>query len=266
AQMAIKAIRAGKHVLVEKPFAATFEEADKVVKEAKKAKIKLIALPFPSNNMPAFNALKNLIAKGVIGKICAVRARYSHVGPGHAVWFYKPPLGGPVFDLGIYPVTAIVDIIGPAKRVQAFCATSIPERTVAGEKIKVEVEDNAVINLDFGNNVLASIETNYCTLCGMELGSESEFHGTDGSLFLSKWDQVLRVYSEKEVYPGVSGWFEKVFPCVHLESQVQILAESIIQNKEPPYNGERQRHVIEILESVLKSAKTGETIALKSTF
>lgn len=187
------------------------------------------------------------------------------MGPGHATWFYKPPLGGPVYDLGIYPVTTLVDILGPAKKVQAFCTTSIPERTVAGEKIKVEVEDNAIINLDFGNNILASIETNYCTISGMELGSETEVHGTAGSLFLSKWDQILRVYTEKELYPGISGWFEKTFPNVPIEPQVQIFTESILQNKEPPYTGERQRHVTEILRAVLESAKTKETITLKST-
>lgn len=263
--MTMKAIQASKHVLVEKPFAATYEEADKLVKAARKAKVKLVALPLPSNNMPAFNAFRNLIDKGVVGKVCAANARYSHMGPGHATWFYKPPLGGPVYDLGIYPVTTLTEILGPVRKVQAFCAKSIPERTIAGEKIKVEVEDNAVINLEFGNNILASIQTNYCTISGMEMGSQTEIHGTAGSLFLSEWDSILRVYTEKEVYPGVSGWFERAYPFVVLEPQVQILADSILQNKESPYAGERQRHVIEVLEAVLKSAKTLEIITLKSS-
>ncbi len=264
ATMATEALKAGKHILVEKPLAASFAEADRIVKESKKAKRKLMALPAPSPCMESFTKAKELVNSGYLGKICFAKSRLAHAGPGHAKWYYQKG-GGAAVDLGIYPVTKITGLLGPAKRVQAFFSTAIPERVIAGEKIKVEVEDNVLISLDFGEGTLASVEANYLTILEMEKGSHSEIYGTKGVVFLDRRDQNLSVYSRTELYAGTEAWIEKTFPAKEYRV-VDSFVDSIIHDKTPPYTGEQQRHIIEILEAATESAKSGKSIKLNSTF
>jgi len=266
APMVIAAAKAAKHVLVEKPMATKFEDADKMLKEARKAGVKLMALG--SLHTEAFFEAKQLIDDGLLGKICLVRVRFSHYGPGHSEWFYKEG-GGPLLDLGVYAVSIATELLGPAKRVQAFCGTAIEERTVGSKTVRIETEDNAVVSLDFGDGKLASIETNYCTLPGIDLGSITEIHGSLGSVFLERWDQCLRIYTEKEMYPRLSGWFQKEYAGLldlGAGAEVSHFVECILQDKEPRYTGEHQRHVVEILEKARESAKTGQALKLTSSF
>jgi len=264
AAMAIEALKAGKHVLVEKPLASSFAEADRIVKEAKRAKTKLMALPAPSPCMESFNKVKELVDGEYLGKICFAKSRLAHSGPGHAKWYYQKG-GGAAVDLGIYPITKITGLLGPAKKVQAFFGTAIPERVSAGEKIKVEVEDNVLISLDFGEGALASVEANYVTILEMEKGSHSEIYGTKGVVFLDRRDQNLSFYSRIELYAGMEGWIEKTFPAKEYRV-VDSFVDSIIHDKKPPYTGEQQRHIIEILEAAKESAENGKSIKLNSTF
>src|SRR5437667_280948 len=88
-------------------------------------------------------------ASGDIGKPCSARARYGWAGPSWSEWFYKPG-GGCLFDLGVYCITSLTGLLGPAKRVQAMTGIAIPEREINGRKIQVQAEDNAQVLLDFG--------------------------------------------------------------------------------------------------------------------
>ncbi|MEM3504579.1 MAG: Gfo/Idh/MocA family oxidoreductase [Nitrososphaeria archaeon] len=87
ANMAIKAIKAGKHVLIEKPMATNLDDAKKILEEANKAKVKVFPLPWVYSKF--YLKVKKIIEMDEIGKIAVVRSRYSHSGPGHAEWFIK---------------------------------------------------------------------------------------------------------------------------------------------------------------------------------
>jgi predicted dehydrogenase len=264
AAMTVAALKAGKHALVEKPLASSFVEADRIVEESRKVNTKLMALPAPSPCMEAFNKVKELVDEGILGKVCFMKSRLSHGGPGHAKWYYQKG-GGAAVDLGIYPLTKITSLLGPARKVQAFFGTAIPERICAGDKIKVEAEDNVLITLDFGGGVLASVEANYVTILEMEKGSHSEIYGTKGAVFLDRRDQNLSFYSGNELYAGLDGWIQKTFPAREYRV-VDSFIESIVYDKKPPYTGEQQRHVVEILEGAQESARRGKSVNLTSSF
>jgi predicted dehydrogenase len=269
AQMAIKAIRAGKHVLVEKPLATNLEDAKKVLDEAGKAKLKTLALPWIYSKF--FMEVKESIDKKELGQISVVRSRYSHGGPGHSEWFYKAEEGGGViFDLGIYPVSSITGWLGPAKSVQAFSSTVQKQRIIRDKPINVEVEDNAVICLKFENDIIASVETNYCTISG--IGSIYEIHGTEGSIFLENGDVDLKIYSKKKTINGMEGWIllkdvqRSLTTWAVADPIVEYFIKSIINDQDISSFIKHQVHVIEILEKSRISAKIGKAIELTTEF
>jgi len=264
ASMAIAAANAGKHICMEKPLATNLEEAKKVVEAARKNRVKLMVMPYIYNEF--FLKIKELLDTNTLGKVCIVRGKFSHMGPGHSEWFYKKG-GGVVFDLGIYPVSTITGWLGPAKKVHAFVGTAIKERYVRDKKINVETEDNAIIGLDFGEGVFASIETNYCTITGMELGASYEIHSEHGSIFLENWETILRIYIDKPLYSDLKGWMEFRREGGPLSDPIiEYFANSILEDKDISFWGKHQIHVIEILEKSILSSNLGKTLELTTKF
>ena len=66
-----------------------------------------------------------------------------------------------MFDLGVYNVTTLTGLLGPAKRVMAMSGTAIPERVVDNQRIQVRPEDNLQLLLDFGDSRFAVVTTGF---------------------------------------------------------------------------------------------------------
>ena len=98
--------------------------------------------------------------EGEVGRLLSGRARYGWAGPDWNEWFYQPG-GGSLFDLGVYNVTSLCALFGPARRVTAMVGVAIPERVVNGRVVQVEAEDNAQVLLDFGESRFASVTTGF---------------------------------------------------------------------------------------------------------
>jgi len=132
ARLACAALEAGKHVLVEKPLATSLEDAASLVALARRSRGHLVCAPFTILS-PTFQTIARRIRRGDIGKPCSARARYGWAGPSWTEWFYKPG-GGCLFDLGVYCLTSLTGLLGPAKRVTAMTGVAIPEREINGRK------------------------------------------------------------------------------------------------------------------------------------
>ena len=109
---------------------------------------------------PTFRAVHGAVRDGRIGELLTARARYGWAGPWWGEWFYAPG-GGSLFDLGVYNVTSLCALFGPARRVTAMTGVAIPEREVDGRPISVEAEDNAHVLLDFGDARFAVVTTGF---------------------------------------------------------------------------------------------------------
>src|SRR5438477_1423708 len=151
ARLAGAALRAGKHVLVEKPLATNLGDARKLIALAKQQQRHLACAPFTILS-PTFQTISARVRQGDIGKPCLARARYGWAGPTWSEWFYKPG-GGSLFDLGVYCISSLTGLLGPARRVMAMTGVAMPEREVNGRKVRVEVEDTAQVLLDFGESL-----------------------------------------------------------------------------------------------------------------
>ncbi|MDP9182814.1 MAG: Gfo/Idh/MocA family oxidoreductase [Actinomycetota bacterium] len=112
APQALAALDAGKHVLVEKPFTITVEEADAVLAAA--ASRDLVVMAAQSTRFyPQVVAARDALRRGEIGMVTAVRAVLCNAGPlawaPDATWFLDPALsgGGALLDLGVHLVDTI---------------------------------------------------------------------------------------------------------------------------------------------------------------
>ena len=114
--VALAAIEAGKHVLVEKPFGINASEAERVA-EAAKARGVFAGEALWTAFLPSYDVVRQLVRSGRLGELTAVVGDYGeHLPPGHRA--YDPALaGGPLLDLGIYLLALATDLLGEPDRV-----------------------------------------------------------------------------------------------------------------------------------------------------
>src|SRR5262249_5743858 len=121
--LATAALRAGKHVLVEKPPATSLEEAAALVELSRETPGLLVCAPHTLLS-PRVGAAAAAVPGGAGGRPPTARARYGWAGPWWSEWFYEPG-GGSLFDLGVYNVTSLCALFGPARRVTAMVGTAV---------------------------------------------------------------------------------------------------------------------------------------------
>ncbi len=123
AEHALLALRAGKHVLVEKPFTLNAAQARTVVAEADARGLVVLEAMW-TRFLPHMVRLRDLIASGVLGDVRALTADHSQrlpADPGHRL--QDPALGGgALLDLGIYPVSFAWDVFGAPETITAQSA------------------------------------------------------------------------------------------------------------------------------------------------
>ncbi len=168
--IAMAALEAGKHTYAEKPLGINRDEAKKMMDLAKKKK--LLVGCAPDTFMGAgIQTARKLIEDGAIGKPVAFTAFM--LCPGHESWhpspeFYYEVGGGPMFDMGPYYLTALLNLLGPVKRVTGSATIQIPERTITsqpknGKKITVETPDHIVGTMEFESGAAGVIATSFAT-------------------------------------------------------------------------------------------------------
>ncbi|NIP24472.1 MAG: Gfo/Idh/MocA family oxidoreductase, partial [Phycisphaerae bacterium] len=111
------ALNAGKHVWSEKPMANTVSEGKELIDLARSNKLGFWAAPCMVTS-PQFEFMARTVAEGKLGRVAGARAFYGH--NGHK-WLWAPEFfmdgGGSLYDLGVYNITTLTGILGPAKRV-----------------------------------------------------------------------------------------------------------------------------------------------------
>lgn len=120
AEQALLAIAAGKHVLVEKAFTPTAEEARRVVEAARAADVTLMEAMW-ARFLPHYDIIRQLLADGAFGELEVLSAdhgQYFPFDPTHRL--YDPALaGGAMLDLGVYPVSFASFVLGTPGRIHA---------------------------------------------------------------------------------------------------------------------------------------------------
>lgn len=261
-QMARAALEAGKHVLVEKPLATTLEEAARLVELARQNPGLLLPAPFTLLS-PTFQTIARRIQQGDIGKVHSARALYGWAGPWWSEWFYRPG-GGCLFDLGVYQLTSLTGLLGPARRVMAMAGVAIPEREINGRKIRVEAEDNAHVLLDFGGSVFAAVTAGFTIQ--QYRRPAIEIYGGEGTLQLLGDDWDPDGYELWQNQAGAWQLYKETHPDWPWTDGLRHLVECIERGERPLITPEHAYHVLEIMIQAHNSARQGLALEIKSAF
>lgn len=255
------ALAAGKHVLVEKPMAMTLPEAAELVEMARRGPGYLVCAPHVVLS-PTYQAMWRRLHAGDIGRVHLARGFYGWSGPSWGPWFYQPG-GGAMFDLGVYNVATLTGLLGPAKRVMAMSGIAIPERVVDGQMMKVETDDNAQLLLDFGDAAYAVVTTGFTIqkyrVPGIEL------YGSDGTLQMVGDDWAPQGYELWQNRAGCWQLYEDTSRWPWYDG-VRHLVECIEHGTPPLVTPEHAYHVLEIMLKTMESGRTGQALAIDSTF
>jgi predicted dehydrogenase len=201
AEVAIAALRAGKHVLCEKPLANTVEEAEAMTAAAEEAAAHgvMAMVGFTYRRVPAITFAKQLVAEGRLGEIRQVRAQYLQdwlTDPeGPMTWRLDKTLAGSgaLGDIGAHIIDAVQFITGQTvDAVSGTMETFVKERPLLGESVglsgtassergTVTVDDAALFTGRLSGGTIGSFEaTRFAT--GRKNALRLEFSGSKGAL------------------------------------------------------------------------------------
>ena len=267
AKVTAAALAAGKHVHSEKPMAADYEEACSLVALAEANGVRLSCSPITFMGDAQETAWR-LVDSGTIG---TVRVAYAEVNWGRIeTWHPRPePFYriGPLADVGVYPLTILTAMFGPARRVSAFATTVLPNRaTVDGTPFTVGAPDFGVASIELESGVVVRLTTTFYVGHQSKQGG-IEFHGDNGSLFISSWQDFDAAV---EVAP-YGGGYEAVpvpgaFHHVDWWRALAELADAIAEDRPHRMAGAHAAPVVEILDAIRGSCAEGRPVAVTSSF
>ncbi|GCE25265.1 dehydrogenase [Dictyobacter alpinus] len=268
AEVITKCLNAGKDVYTEKPLALTSEDAHRLVQLAQEKGRRLSSAPITILGEAQQTAWK-AIRDGLPG---TVRLAYAEVNWGRIESWHPAPGPfyevGPLFDVGVYPLTILTSIFGPARHITAFGKVLYPDRvTKEGVEFHISTPDFAVAAIEFENGAVARLTTNfYVGNHGKQKGIE--FHGDKGSVYLSDWQD----FHAKVEFAEFAGTYEPIpyvrepYKGTEWSRGVVDLADAIQNDRPQRITGAQAAHVVDILCGIQDSFRTGKPVTLTSNF
>ncbi len=209
ADCSIKALKAGKHVLCEKPMAMNAVEAQAMLDEAKKSG-KNLSVGFVRRFGKDAEVLKDLIDKDALGEVYYAKATYLRRNGNPGGWFANKALsgGGPLIDLGVHVIDLIRYLCGNPKPVSVFGATfnklkenekAVKEySSVGANKEQIcDVEDFATAMIRFDNGLVLQVETAFILHRESKSETTIQLFGTKGGVSLTP---DLKIFTEWQGY------------------------------------------------------------------
>ena len=265
AEIALAALRRGKHVIVEKPLALSVADADKVIAEGRRQD-RLIAAVSQRRFEPVIQALQRAVAAGGLGRIALIVAESLNYRPqsyyDSAAWRGTRALdGGVLMNQAIHEVDLVCWLGGPVASVAAHVAT-------LGHAM--EAEDTATVSLRFANGGLGEIVATTCAAPGFD--QEIRIYGDAGH---------VRIVGEQPVEWEIPGFPppspEMLDPGIdpdtlaaptwgtdsigHTRQYADFVA-AIQTGRPPAISGEDARRAVEVVTAAYESDRTGQAILL----
>ncbi len=259
-----RALRAGKAVYSEKPLAIDSLSAGSLLRLATELGLPLGGAPDTFLGAGQQTAAAALDA-GVIGTPFAAVAHMVSRGPEswhHAPEFFFQPGAGPLYDMGPYYVTALVNFFGPVRSVAASATRGFATRTIgsgprAGAAFGVDTDTHVTLLLEFVSGVHATLLTTF-DVAATDL-PRFEVFGTTGTMSVpdpNTFGGPLRVRRSNaqvwEELPLGPGWVENARGIGALE-----LALASSQNRPARASGALAAHVIDVLDGAVAAAASG---------
>ena len=283
-QISKKALINGKHIYSEKPLAINLNDGKKLLKISKKKKLYLGNAPdtFLGGGI---QKSKELVEKNIIGNVKLGNAVFAFPGiqsyhPNPEPWFTKKE-GGPVIDMGPYYITALVNLLGPAKKVTGTIIQGQKYRTIGigpkkGKKFKVECPTTYLSTITFKNNSVIRLTLSFDVIAHQR--NHIELYGEKGSMIVP--DPNMFGGSVLTCNKLGDNWKEfktTKMPLGRINIRTQSsranetptnanyrgvglseMAYSIENKRKHLCSGEISLHVLDIITSIMKAARSGK--------
>ena len=249
-RIVIDAAKSKKHVLCEKPISIALEEADDMIRIARRENVKFM-IGFTRHSSRRYIKVKELIDAGSIGRLKFIKQITNWGGPiwggsERYLWMINRG-GGPIIDAAVHDYDLLRWYSG--SEVFSVYATGYYSRN------NIVYPDNVSILIKMKNNITGYIEHSWM----YSKESYSSFHvvGMDGVIVVEK--EKAKIIRRNEVKEIVLGDDEDRFLI-----QVDNFVKSIIEDKEPIVSGEDGKRALEIGLAALKSMKSGKIFFFKN--
>jgi predicted dehydrogenase len=272
AEVGLAALEAGKSVYNEKPLAIRREDGRAMVDLAEANGLRVGGAPdtFLGGGI---QTCRKLIEDGWIGEPIAATAFMTN--HGHESWhpdpeFYYKVGGGPMFDMGPYYLTALVNLVGPVRRVTGSARITFPERTITSEPkygsvIDVEVPTHVAGVLDFSSGAVGTIITTF-DVWGAQL-PRIEIYGSEGSLSVpdpNTFGGPVRI-----LRAGSREWSEVPLAYGYADNSRGLgladMAAALRSGRPHRANGQLTYHVLDLMHAFHDASREGCHVEVAST-
>ncbi|MDD3217795.1 MAG: Gfo/Idh/MocA family oxidoreductase [Lachnospiraceae bacterium] len=268
AEITIAALKAGKHVLCEKPMATKLEDCEAMVKTAKECG-RYLMIGQNQRLAKAHVKAKELLKQGLIGDVITFRTSFGHGGPetwsidpGKASWFFdkKKAAMGAMADLGVHKTDLIQFLLDSTVKETTAKVTTLNKRDAGGNLIGVD--DNAVCIYVMDNGVVGTMTASW-TYYGEEDNS-TILYGTDG---------IMKIYDDPKysiVVTRKNG--EKImYDIDQIQTNdnqtksgiIDAFVEAVTAGKKPSIDGESVLTAMKAVFASIQSSDEGKTIEIK---
>ncbi len=269
AEHAIAAMKAGKHVIVEKSMAINLPDATRMIATARENGVKL-AVIFQKRTEEAAQRIKRAIADGVFGRMvfgdASIKYWRNQAYYDSADWrgTWKMEGGGASMTQGTHGIDLLLFMMGDVEKIYAWMDT------VA--HVRIEVEDVALALLKFKNGAYGRLQT--ATAVNPGQGNVFEFNGTHGTAVLVEDTITSWAVSDskevvaKETIVGVEGKASTaassatVFPVEGHIKQIANFIAAVRGEEELICDGVEGRRSLHLILALYESARRGEEVYL----
>ncbi|HIR86674.1 MAG TPA: Gfo/Idh/MocA family oxidoreductase [Candidatus Limivicinus faecipullorum] len=269
AELSIKAMEAGKHVLCEKPMATTLADCEAMVECAKRTG-KFLMIGHNQRLAKAHVEAKRLIDQGLIGDIITFRTTFGHGGPetwainpGKNVWFFdkKKAAMGAMADLGVHKTDLIQFLTGQRVVRTTARLVTLDKRGEDGELIGVD--DNAVCIYEMSGGAFGTMTASW-TYYGAEDNS-TVLYGTKG---------IMRIYDDPahSIVVKLSDGEEQVYDVEQIQTNdnqtksgvIDLWVECLKNNTPPEISGESALYAMRAVFASIESSQTGRAVEIEA--
>lgn len=265
-----RALKAGKHVYTEKPMALNFEQARELVRLSKETGRRLGTAPATFLG-EGIQTTARFLETDRLGPL---RLVYAEVNWAQIERWISSPAAyftvGPLLDVGVYAITALVYLLGPVRNVWGSShILKNPRFDQKGMEFPVTAPDFTVGMMEFECGVVARVTTNYYVNSKkMRHLRGLEFHGDDGSLITGCYHNFN---PECRFHPYGEGAREVPLlrePTTGMDRALGIadMVAAIRENRPHRACPEQAAHVIEIMEGLQRSSDESQRVEIHSNF
>ena len=268
AEISIAALKAGKHVLCEKPMAVTLAECEAMVAAAKESG-KYLMIGQNQRLAKAHAKAKELIEQGAIGKVLTFRTIFGHGGPetwsidpGSNVWFFDKTKAamGAMADLGIHKTDMIQYVLGSKIVKTQSVLTTLDKRDATGNLIGVD--DNAICIYQMENGIIGTMTASWTYYAAED--NTTVIYGTKGELRL--YDDPK--YSVQQINADGTRIDYQIDQIQTNDNQtasgiIDLFVDCLVEKKEPEISGENVLHAMKAVFASIESSAKGCAIEVK---